>query len=143
MPSMVCREILLNDALEVSHARARRYRRDASSSMVIAEPVVAFGSYNSSLAHVVKVQGNASSLTVVVTLVNPIVVSGYPLSNLSIMRDVALNDDLQDRVPIEDAVHDYMFDTTLLDKSEDHHLSVLVMLVRCRLWPHVDGRIAL
>ncbi|GJV63368.1 hypothetical protein Tco_1474196 [Tanacetum coccineum] len=104
MPSTVCHEILLNDALEASRARARRHRRDASSSMV---------------------QGNASSLTVVVTLVNSIVVSDYPLSNLSIVRDVASNDDLQDRVPIEDAVHDYMFDTSLLDKLEDHHLSVL------------------
>nr|GEU36014.1 hypothetical protein [Tanacetum cinerariifolium] len=55
VPGMICREVLLDDDLEASRAHAQRYRRDASSSLVVAEPIVASGSHTGSLAPAVKV----------------------------------------------------------------------------------------
>ncbi|GJX07029.1 hypothetical protein Tco_0194961 [Tanacetum coccineum] len=110
-------------ALEASRARARKYRMDTSSSMVVTELVVVSSPLTSSLALTVEIHGDNSSLTVVVPPVNSITVSDYPLSDVSIVRDVASNDDLQNQNSTEKAVHDDMFDTTLLDKPEDDHLS--------------------
>ncbi|GJX34860.1 hypothetical protein Tco_0246417 [Tanacetum coccineum] len=125
VPGTVCLEILLGDALEASYACAQRYRRDASSSLVVAEPVVASGPHTGSLAPTIKVKSNASSLAVGVTLVNSISVSNYQISDVSILRDIAINDDLQNQTSTENVVHDDMFDTTLLDRSGDDHLSGL------------------
>nr|GEV40107.1 hypothetical protein [Tanacetum cinerariifolium] len=45
-----------------------------------------------SLAPTAEVQGNASSLAIVVTLLNSIVISVYSIYDVSIIRDVAVND---------------------------------------------------
>ncbi|GKE33475.1 hypothetical protein Tco_1452797, partial [Tanacetum coccineum] len=113
---MVCLEILLGHDLEAFRACAQRYR-NASSSLVVAEPVVASGLHTGSLAPTVEVKSNASSLAVGVTPVNSITVSDYQLSDVSILRDIATNDNLQNQTSMENVVHDNMFDTTLLDRS--------------------------
>ncbi|GKC90222.1 hypothetical protein Tco_1150871, partial [Tanacetum coccineum] len=112
---MGCLEILLGPDLEVFRACAQRYR-NASSSLVVAEPVVASGLHTGSLAPTVEVKSNASSLAVGVTPVNSITVSDYQLSDVSILRDIAINDNLQNQTSMENVVHDNMFDTTLLDR---------------------------
>ncbi|GJS53920.1 hypothetical protein Tco_0627282 [Tanacetum coccineum] len=116
IPITVCHEILLDDALEASHARSQRYKRDASSSLVVAEPIVAFGPHTVSLSPTVEVQGDAYSLVMIVTLLNSIVVFHYPIFDVSIVKDVVINDELQNQISMEETVHDDTFDTTLLDR---------------------------
>ncbi|GKE53351.1 hypothetical protein Tco_1488507 [Tanacetum coccineum] len=54
-----------------------------------------------------------------------VVALDYHISDVSITKDVATSHELQNQIPTEETVHDDMFDTTLLDRPEDHHLSGL------------------
>ncbi|GKD21047.1 hypothetical protein Tco_1222750 [Tanacetum coccineum] len=115
---------VLEQDLEASHARAQKYKRDASSSLVVVE-LIAFGLHDSSLVPVVEEQGTSSSLAATVTPLNSLVVTDYLISYVSMVKNVA-DSELQNISSTHDQQmfgHDDMFDTTLLDKPKDHQVS--------------------
>ncbi|GJT92447.1 hypothetical protein Tco_1081292 [Tanacetum coccineum] len=114
---------LLSSALEDSRPRAQKYKRDASSSLVVAEPI-ASSPYDSSLVPVIEECGTSSSLAATVTPLSSLAVTNYPISDVSMVKNVAYSE-LQNLSSTHDqqmSGHDDMFDTTLLDKLEDHQL---------------------
>ncbi|GJX00192.1 hypothetical protein Tco_0184105 [Tanacetum coccineum] len=78
------------------------------------------GNHAASHAHAEKRIKDASSSSDVET---SLVAADYHISDVSIVKDVATSHELQNQIPTEETVHDDMFDTTLLDRPEDHHLS--------------------
>ncbi|GJZ42310.1 hypothetical protein Tco_0589196 [Tanacetum coccineum] len=93
VPDMMCREFLLGEALEASRPRAQKCRRDASSSLVIAEPVTS-GLRASSLTPIVEGQETSSSLVVAVTPLISLAIFDYPISDVSMMMNVAADGEL-------------------------------------------------
>ncbi|GKE54468.1 hypothetical protein Tco_1489624 [Tanacetum coccineum] len=105
VPGIVCREVLFGEALEASHARAQKHRQAASSSLAI----------------VSQDQGISTPHVADVPPLNSIDVEDYTFSDGSMLKTTAefgppnpssVNDQ-------SEAAHDYMFDTTLLDKPVD------------------------
>ncbi|GJZ63970.1 hypothetical protein Tco_0620391 [Tanacetum coccineum] len=126
VPGTICHEVLLEEALEASYARAQKYKKDASSSLVVSE-LIASGPHDSSLVLVVEKRGTSSSLAATVTPLNSLVVTDYLISYVSMVKNVT-DSEFQNLSSTHDqqmSWHDDMFDTTLLDKLTDHQLSEL------------------
>nr|GFA50883.1 hypothetical protein [Tanacetum cinerariifolium] len=104
----ISHEILLYNALAASHARAEKRRKDASLSLVVGEP-----SATGSLAPSVQAPFVNPVVVAVVSQESSLTVTDNQISSLTIVKE---------DVPITEA-HDDMFDTTLLDRPEDHQPS--------------------
>ncbi|GJR24053.1 hypothetical protein Tco_0972580 [Tanacetum coccineum] len=106
-------EILLSDDLAASHACAKKRKNDASLSLAVGRPsAVVLGLAVGSLAPHVSMPSVGPVVPSTSSHETSLVVADYPISSLIIVDDTIL----------ATKTHDDLFDTTVLDKPEDHQL---------------------
>ncbi|GKC15599.1 hypothetical protein Tco_1012381 [Tanacetum coccineum] len=112
-PDSISQEILLSDDLAASHARAEKIKKDASSSLAVGGPsAVVLGLAAGSLAPHVLMPSVGPVVPSTFSHETSLVVVEYPIFSLTIVNDTILATE----------THDDLFDTTVLDKPEDHQL---------------------
>ncbi|GJV46456.1 hypothetical protein Tco_1430992, partial [Tanacetum coccineum] len=112
-PDSICHEILLSDDLAASHVCTKKRKKDASLSLAVGGPsAVVLGLAASSLAPHVSMPSVGLVVPSTSSHETSLVIADYPISSLIIVDDTILATE----------THDDLFDTTVLDKPEDHQL---------------------